>query len=207
MVLIVGISSGDAGEQVLIAFTGQEVAVVERFLAEVGQQGIAGVIDFDGKAAFVDRLAVVGGLGRGCRQGAGHGLDTQLFHQRFAADIALLGHTQCRGAPRLLACGRSLIGHCLARRGAFCQRCFNFGHARLVSVPEIHVSPPSILSLRGNCPALMFHFRSNRAASADPIRTRRTKREKLIPVSSPVFLSEVLPKPGISPRCAESRAK
>jgi hypothetical protein len=38
MVRIVGIGVGDAREEVLIGFAGQQVAVLQRFLAEVGEQ-------------------------------------------------------------------------------------------------------------------------------------------------------------------------
>ena len=41
MRLIIGISRRDAGEQVLIAFIGQKITVLQRVLAEFGQQGVA----------------------------------------------------------------------------------------------------------------------------------------------------------------------
>ena len=73
MLLIVGIGVGNAGEQILIGFAGQQIAVVERFLAEIGQQIIATLIQRDLEAALFDAVAValrfqlllVIGLGRG----------------------------------------------------------------------------------------------------------------------------------------------
>ncbi len=41
MIGIVGIGSGDTGEHILIGLTRHQVAVVERGLAEIGQQRIA----------------------------------------------------------------------------------------------------------------------------------------------------------------------
>ena len=129
MVLIVGIGCGDAGKQVLITLTRQQVAVVQRVLAEIGQQGIAIMIDDNFKTAVMDRLGVACRLYRS-GQRADQRLGAQLFHQSFATGVALR----------------------LTRWGAFCQSCFYFGHARLVSVPEIHVLPLSILSLAGEMP-------------------------------------------------------
>ena len=43
---------GDAGEHVLVDFARQQVAVVERGLAEVGQQGVAGAVDANLVAAL-----------------------------------------------------------------------------------------------------------------------------------------------------------
>ncbi len=48
---VVAVEAGDAGEQVLAALAGQQVAVVERGAAEVGQQGVAGAVDADRMAA------------------------------------------------------------------------------------------------------------------------------------------------------------
>ena len=67
---IIGIGSGDAGKQVLIRFTGQQIAVVERVLAEIGEQGIARAIDGDREFPrhdFVRRA--LGRLGHGGVQG------------------------------------------------------------------------------------------------------------------------------------------
>ena len=38
---VVGIGRGDAREQVLVAFAGQQIAVAQRVLAELGQQRVA----------------------------------------------------------------------------------------------------------------------------------------------------------------------
>jgi hypothetical protein len=42
---IVAVKTGDAGKQVLVAFAGQEVAVVQRGAAEIGEQRIPRTID------------------------------------------------------------------------------------------------------------------------------------------------------------------
>ena len=44
---VVGISGGDAGEQVLVAFAGKQIAVLQRVLAELGQERVAAVIGLD----------------------------------------------------------------------------------------------------------------------------------------------------------------
>ena len=44
---VVGISGGDAREQVLVAFARQQIAVAQRVLAELGQQRIAAVVGGD----------------------------------------------------------------------------------------------------------------------------------------------------------------
>ena len=44
---IIGVGRRDAHEEILIGFARQQIAVVERFLAEIGQQRIARMIDLD----------------------------------------------------------------------------------------------------------------------------------------------------------------
>ncbi len=44
---VVGIGRGDAGEHVLIALAGQQIAVLQRLLAEIGQQVVAAAIDLN----------------------------------------------------------------------------------------------------------------------------------------------------------------
>ena len=44
---VVGIGRGDADEQILIGFAGQQIAVLQRVLAEIGQQRVAAVVDLD----------------------------------------------------------------------------------------------------------------------------------------------------------------
>jgi hypothetical protein len=67
---IVGIGAGDAGEQILIALAGQQIAVVERLLAEIGQQRIARRIGCDIEAAHSDALRI-GGVVLRSRAGLG----------------------------------------------------------------------------------------------------------------------------------------
>jgi len=62
VLLVVGIGVGDAGEQILIGFTGQQIAVVERFLAEIGQQIVAACVHGDLEATLLDAVAVALGL-------------------------------------------------------------------------------------------------------------------------------------------------
>ena len=61
---VVGIGRGDADEQVLVGFAGQQIAVLQRLLAEIGQQRIAAVIDLDRIDDRRDalRVGVGGGL-------------------------------------------------------------------------------------------------------------------------------------------------
>jgi hypothetical protein len=57
MRLVVGIGAGDAGEQILVAFAGEQVAVAQRLLAELGQPLVARRVGNDVEGALVDRLA------------------------------------------------------------------------------------------------------------------------------------------------------
>jgi hypothetical protein len=76
--LVIGIGIGHAGEQVLVLFAGQQVAVVERVLAERGEQRIARFIGDDAEAAGADGARVFL-LGRGNAGGRGrHGGDQRL---------------------------------------------------------------------------------------------------------------------------------
>ena len=63
MRFVVGIGGGDAGEQVLVAFARKQVAVAQRFLAELGQQIVAGRVGFDVEPLGIDGLAVALGFG------------------------------------------------------------------------------------------------------------------------------------------------
>ncbi len=45
--LVVGIGRGDADEQILIGFTRQQIAVVQRVLAEIGEERVAAVVHLD----------------------------------------------------------------------------------------------------------------------------------------------------------------
>ncbi len=62
MLGIVGIGRGDAGEEILVGFAGQEIAVAQGFLAELGQLFVAAVIDLDVESALRDLLAVALGF-------------------------------------------------------------------------------------------------------------------------------------------------
>ncbi|MCY1171627.1 hypothetical protein D9M73_117440 [compost metagenome] len=44
---VIGISRGHAHEQILEILAGQQIAVAQRFLAEIGQQRIARMVDLD----------------------------------------------------------------------------------------------------------------------------------------------------------------
>ena len=76
MLDIVRIGGGHAREHVLIGFARQQIAIHERLLAELGQQGVAGGIGFDlfNQAQFRRfglAAATVGGLNRGGRGALG----------------------------------------------------------------------------------------------------------------------------------------
>ncbi len=47
MVGVVGVGRGDAGEHVLVGLAGQQIAVLQGGLAEVGQKLVAGPVDLD----------------------------------------------------------------------------------------------------------------------------------------------------------------
>ena len=58
---VVAVIAGDAGEQVLVALAGHQVAVIQRGAAEIGQQGIARAVDPDLMPALhLDRIQHVG---------------------------------------------------------------------------------------------------------------------------------------------------
>jgi hypothetical protein len=65
--LVVGIGIGDAREQVLVVFAGEQVAIVERVLAEQRQQRIARGVGDDREAPRVDRVRILGRLFGGSR--------------------------------------------------------------------------------------------------------------------------------------------
>ena len=84
MVLIVGIGIGHAGEQVLEVLARQQVAILQRFLAEFGQIGIARSIRDDFEPTRIDLLAVGHGIGRAAGgDGLGHRVRCGGFHQLF----------------------------------------------------------------------------------------------------------------------------
>ena len=58
MVAIVSIGIGDAREEILKCLIGQEIAVGQRFLAELGQIIVARIISRDVKTAIIDFLRV-----------------------------------------------------------------------------------------------------------------------------------------------------
>ena len=87
--LVAAARAGDAGEHVLIGFAGEEIAVLERFLAEVGEQRIAAAIDGDiesarmhlGLARIIELRGRIG-LRLARRFGSGQSLCLRQFHRR-----------------------------------------------------------------------------------------------------------------------------
>src|SRR3546814_1960413 len=76
MIGVVGIGGGDAGEEILIGFAGEEIAVLQRLLAEIGEQRVAARVGLDRESARVDcgldvavqlRLDTCGRFDRGLR--------------------------------------------------------------------------------------------------------------------------------------------
>src|SRR3546814_14169928 len=69
MIGVVGIGGGDAGEEILIGFAGEEIAVRQRLLAELGEQRVAARVGLGRESAAGDCVqdgsASVGG--RVCR--------------------------------------------------------------------------------------------------------------------------------------------
>ena len=66
---VVGIGAGDAREHVLIAFARQQIAVVERRLAEIGQQRVAAAVEAQiaGRRRLGQRLRRRGNAGAKAR--------------------------------------------------------------------------------------------------------------------------------------------
>ena len=85
MRLVISIGIRHAGEQILIVFAGQQIAIGQGFLAEFGEIGIARVVGGDGEAPVVDLLAI-GRVGLG---GFGHGAA-----HRIGKHLASLGGDQ-----------------------------------------------------------------------------------------------------------------
>ena len=80
MRLVVGISIGNPREQILIGLARQQIAIVERVLAELGEQRVAAGIGDDDETAGVDRLGI-GVLG--CRCDCGERTRSPGCHQGF----------------------------------------------------------------------------------------------------------------------------
>ena len=62
MILVIGIGIGNPGKQILIGFTGEQIAVPQRFLAKIGKQIVAAFILRDLEAALFHTAAVALGL-------------------------------------------------------------------------------------------------------------------------------------------------
>ena len=140
MLLVVGIGIGDAREQVLIGFAGQQIAVFERLLAEIGEQIVAALVGDDMEPARGDGLAVqsLGGLGGGSSLRGGHG------DQRHFRGIGLGRRDPCACA----CCGIGLDG---------CVEYICFTHifcATLARISEIHDAP--VRPLMGNFVPQLF---------------------------------------------------
>ena len=60
MLRIIGIGVRHAGEQVLVRFAGQQVAIGQRLLAEIGEIGVTRGIGDDGEPACIDGLGIAG---------------------------------------------------------------------------------------------------------------------------------------------------
>ena len=56
---IVRVGGRDAREEILVAFARKQIAVLQRLLAEIGEQVVAAVIDLDRIGLGLDRLAVM----------------------------------------------------------------------------------------------------------------------------------------------------
>ena len=128
MALIVGIGRRDAGEQILVGFAGQQIAVAQRVLAEFGQKRVAVRVGFHVERAGIDRLA--GPLGFGDRNVVGayiaRGRKIHLFspcYWPFCDGLFCFCSTRCHGAePSPYS---SSAGHFVAH------------------VPDIHRAQPS----------------------------------------------------------------
>ena len=83
MRLIVGIGRRHAHEKVLIGFAGQQIAVLQRFLAEIGEQRVARMIDLDRKEACMNALRR-------------HALGRRRARHRRRRTCHGIGHKRCR---------------------------------------------------------------------------------------------------------------
>ena len=157
MVLIVGIGIGHAREQVLILLARQQIAVVERVLAKVGQARIAAVIGDDGEAAVIDLLAVAfrGFLGR--------------FDHRAGQRLGRLG-----GDQRVRTCITRLHGHgflFLHRRGCArpCSGIIEHFVCHAVACLEFHrlphLCPPNHNPAQGLCSDSVLYRTIHRLAN------------------------------------------
>jgi hypothetical protein len=54
--VVIGVSGGHAGKEVLVALAGQQVAVAQRLLAELGQELVARRVGLDVELGRVDAL-------------------------------------------------------------------------------------------------------------------------------------------------------
>jgi len=151
--LIIGIGIGHAREQVLIILTGQQIAIGQRVLAEIGQPGIARCIGDDGKAAGVYLLAVGSTLrrfGPSLRERPGQRFASLGGDEFFRSGIRLV-----HGHSLFIPCGHLGPRLCLGRRA-----CIQFVHhitRHIIARFEIHLLPH--LSPESAAPArAMFQF-------------------------------------------------
>ena len=147
VILIVGIGIGDAGEEILIGLARQQIAVVQRILAEQREQRIARGIGDDDKAPRHDLLGA--GCCRRClfrssfgqrRDRPGQRGGAQLLDQFGRAQIDFVRHRHCRASARLhhfRACFNALRFR--IEQARFAHR---IAHRRFVRIPEIHATTP-----------------------------------------------------------------
>jgi len=166
MILIVRIGIGHAGEEVLIGLSGQQIAVGQGFLAEIGEACVAIGIGDNRETTIIDLLAV--GLGRILHRGR-HRADQRLARlggdQRVGAGISRF-HRHSLFITRARA-GFEFIGHIAVYRV--------IGHvfARL----EIHCQPPlcppnRVYGTRGHVPILFYTGGSTDLPTGCPLSGR-----------------------------------
>ena len=87
---VIGIGSGDAGEQILIGFAGKQIAIIKRVAAEIGEQRVARAINGDREFPRHDLVGGALGGGRLCvgRLGGGrHCRDVRLIERQHVAAL------------------------------------------------------------------------------------------------------------------------
>ena len=132
VILIVRIGVGDAGEEVLIGLARQQVAIIERVLAEQGQQGIARRIGHDRETPGVHRLGIV--LTRALDRGRGHGGPDHQVGRTLVAVFALLRHRHRRAFAVV-----SPVRRCRRPLGRHVRACHR---SRIVPAAEFHRQSP-----------------------------------------------------------------
>ena len=169
VILVVGVGRGDTREQVLVGFAGQQVAVLERLLAEFGEERVAVRVGFHVERAGVDCLAGALGLGDRdiVRTDIARGRKIHLFspcYWPFCDGLFCFCSTRCRAS---LAYSK--------RRGAFCGSCPRYPQGTAGPLRKIVIFRPNHNKL-SMPPSVRTRYCGQRGLDA---RSKLTKGENL----------------------------